>query len=81
MKCWICLDTTKNICCSCNNDYKYAHKYCIYLLSIIYNKKYCLFCKQKYKICYLFYIIYNIYYFLYLISKYDIINGNEWDKY
>ena len=81
MECWICSCKTNNICCNCKNDYKYAHKYCINLLSIIYNHKYCKFCKKKYEVYYLFYFLYNIYLFFYIISEYDVVNGNRWEDY
>ena len=81
MKCWICFEKTNNICCNCQNEYKYAHNYCINILSIIYDKKKCAFCNKKYNINYIFYIFYNLYLFINFILKYDLENGMRWEDY
>lgn len=81
MNCWICFEKTHNVCCNCQNEYKYAHKYCINILSVVYNKKRCIFCNKKYNISYIFYIFYNFYSFIYFILRYDLENGMLWEDY
>jgi len=78
MKCWICFDKCSNICCNCDNDYKYSHKICIIKNSIITNKYSCSFCKNKYKINYFLYYIFYIYLVLSDLLSYDLYNGKKW---
>ena len=81
MNCWICFEKTNNISCKCKSQYKYAHKYCINTLSIIYDKKKCNFCGKMYDVTYFYYILFNLYLFLKCVSLYDIINGIPWEEY
>jgi hypothetical protein len=62
MECWIFL-IQQIMFVVIVNDYRYAHKYCINLLSIFYNYQNCILKKKKYEVYYLFYVLYNIYYF------------------
>ena len=81
MDCWICFEKTNNIICKCKGEYKYAHKYCINTMSIIYNKKKCKFCGEIYELSYFYYLLFNMYLFIKFISLHDIQNGMLWDDY
>ena len=81
MKCWICFEKTYNICCNCNNEYRYAHTYCINMLSIVYKIKRCIFCKKEYNYSYILHILYNLYDFFIFVCSYDIENGILWRDY
>lgn len=53
MQCWICFDNNNLYkCCNCKNDFKLAHKKCIYKLIInsTNNRNNCTFCNSKYKL-------------------------------